>query len=273
MTNEEIVKNIVGVILFNSRPFPAEIGDKTLGELLVEVLDQKDAEFARLQAELNQRESELAEAVLKRDGLEAKVRRMRAALKEMLFAHQNADPEFPHDFEVKARKLAEDALADKAAEAPAKSEWYYKGKSGTTYDPKNDPEVTCWHCKETFLCDPMDACCRLCSAPFDKSRCKEFGFTPKALGQEEPLRRSTPEEREIINEILQKSSKRYALINPEELKALEKVASTAQELPQCGDCGGSGYIITADDEGRPETYKCTCFNLKESLADLERVRG
>lgn len=42
-----------------------------------------------------------------------------------------------------------------------------------------DPEVTCWHCKETFLCDCMDATCRLCNAPLAKDRCKEFKFNPK----------------------------------------------------------------------------------------------
>lgn len=63
-----------------------------------------------------------------------------------------------------------------------KPKWYYTdptGKCGTIYDPKHDPEVTCWHCKKTFLCDPMDACCRLCGAPFAKERCAEFGFVPK----------------------------------------------------------------------------------------------
>ena len=49
-------------------------------------------------------------------------------------------------------------------------EWFKEGV---------DPEVTCWHCKRTFLCDCMDATCRLCGAPFDKSRCKEFNFIPK----------------------------------------------------------------------------------------------
>jgi hypothetical protein len=47
-----------------------------------------------------------------------------------------------------------------------KPEWYYKGLSGTTYNPKYDPEVTCWKCGKTFLCDPMDASCRLCNAFF-----------------------------------------------------------------------------------------------------------
>jgi len=50
-----------------------------------------------------------------------------------------------------------------------------------SYD-KSDPEVTCWHCKKTFLCDCMDATCRLCGAPYDKSRCKEFNFKVKDAG-------------------------------------------------------------------------------------------
>lgn len=41
-----------------------------------------------------------------------------------------------------------------------------------------DPEVTCWHCGQTFLCDCMDATCRICNAPHAKERCKEFNFTP-----------------------------------------------------------------------------------------------
>ncbi len=41
-----------------------------------------------------------------------------------------------------------------------------------------DPEVTCWHCGQTFLCDAMDATCRMCDAPYSRKRCKEFNFTP-----------------------------------------------------------------------------------------------
>lgn len=41
-----------------------------------------------------------------------------------------------------------------------------------------DPEVTCWHCKKTFLCDCMDATCRMCGAPYDARRCGEFNFIP-----------------------------------------------------------------------------------------------
>ncbi len=46
------------------------------------------------------------------------------------------------------------------------------------YKKEIDPEVTCWHCKKTFLCDCMDATCRLCGAPYAKDRCKEFNFVP-----------------------------------------------------------------------------------------------
>jgi len=47
-----------------------------------------------------------------------------------------------------------------------------------TYKKGADPEVTCWHCGKTFLCDCMDATCRFCNAPYSKDRCKEFGFKP-----------------------------------------------------------------------------------------------
>lgn len=44
---------------------------------------------------------------------------------------------------------------------------------------KDDPWVTCWHCKSTHQCDCMDATCYKCGAPYDKKRCDEFGFKPK----------------------------------------------------------------------------------------------
>lgn len=73
-----------------------------------------------------------------------------------------------------------------------KPEWYSKGTDGTLYELENgDPEVSCWHCKKTFLCDPMDATCRLCGAPFDKKRCAEFGFKP--LTEEEKVCCKEPE--------------------------------------------------------------------------------
>lgn len=50
--------------------------------------------------------------------------------------------------------------------------------SNGTYKVGVDPEVTCWHCKKTFLCDCMDATCRLCGAPYSKERCGEFNFIP-----------------------------------------------------------------------------------------------
>ena len=59
-----------------------------------------------------------------------------------------------------------------------KPEYYYKG-GYTTYKEGVDPEVTCWHCGKTFLCDCTDATCRLCGAPWAKERCKEFNFVPK----------------------------------------------------------------------------------------------
>lgn len=47
------------------------------------------------------------------------------------------------------------------------------------FKPGVDPEVTCWHCGSTHLCDCMDATCWKCNAPYAKERCKEFGFEPK----------------------------------------------------------------------------------------------
>ena len=55
---------------------------------------------------------------------------------------------------------------------------YYDKRGCTSYTKGVDPEVTCWHCKKTFLCDCMDATCRLCGAPYAKERCKEFNFIP-----------------------------------------------------------------------------------------------
>ena len=48
----------------------------------------------------------------------------------------------------------------------------------THYRKGVDPEVTCWHCGSTHLCDCMDATCRMCNAPYDKTRCEEFEFKP-----------------------------------------------------------------------------------------------
>ena len=71
-----------------------------------------------------------------------------------------------------------DLKAYKKPKKKKKPKYYTQGK-GTTYKEGTDPEVTCWHCKKTFLCDCMDAVCRLCGAPYSKDRCAEFGFTPK----------------------------------------------------------------------------------------------
>jgi len=45
--------------------------------------------------------------------LKAQNERLREALKEMLFAYQNKDDEFPHQFETKALELAKQALEEK----------------------------------------------------------------------------------------------------------------------------------------------------------------
>ena len=52
-------------------------------------------------------------------------------------------------------------------------EWYYKGKDGTVYNNKYDPQAYCWNCEKTFLCDATDATCRLCGASLDKKRKKD----------------------------------------------------------------------------------------------------
>lgn len=69
-----------------------------------------------------------------------------------------------------------------------KPDYYYKSNSGHTVYGEKDPEVTCWHCKKTFLCDPMDATCRMCDAPYDKTRCEEFNFQPSEPEQKKELK-------------------------------------------------------------------------------------
>ena len=34
----------------------------------------------------------------------------------------------------------------------------------------------CWYCEQEIRCECMDATCWVCDRPFDKKRCKEFGF-------------------------------------------------------------------------------------------------
>lgn len=84
---------------------------------------------------------------------------------------------FPVANATSRRIFLEIVEALKRAGSGKKPKWYYEG-NGTTYSPETDAEASCWSCKKTFLCDPMDATCRLCGAPFDESRCKEFGFKP-----------------------------------------------------------------------------------------------
>lgn len=73
-------------------------------------------------------------------------------------------------------KLICAALNGNSRPAPRDAEY----DSGGSYRKGVDPEVTCWHCHKTFLCDAMDATCRLCGAPYDQARCKEFNFVPTA---------------------------------------------------------------------------------------------
>lgn len=57
--------------------------------------------------------------------------------------------------------------------APATQPEMTPGVDPGCYGP-NDPVVTCPWCLKTFRCDPMDATCRLCHKPYDKSRLDEF---------------------------------------------------------------------------------------------------
>lgn len=79
---------------------------------------------------------------------------------------------------VEGNKTIDHIVEDNKMVCEHKPEYYYKGKF-ITYKEGVDPEATCWHCKKTFLCDCMDATCRLCGAPFDSKRCGEFNFTVK----------------------------------------------------------------------------------------------
>jgi len=89
------------------------------------------------------------------------------------------------DLEEAQAKAVSQALIGKCAtptfsggeKEEVKPDYYDKGGC-TSYTKGVDPEVTCWHCKKTFLCDCMDATCRLCGAPYAKERCKEFNFIP-----------------------------------------------------------------------------------------------
>jgi hypothetical protein len=51
---------------------------------------------------------------------------------------------------------------EESRNAVAKPDYY----TGGTYVVGQDPEVTCKHCNRTFLCDMMDATCRLCGKRF-----------------------------------------------------------------------------------------------------------
>jgi hypothetical protein len=77
----------------------------------------------------------------------------------------------------KTTRIIGDMIITNFLKPDEKPDYYY----GEWYKEGVDPEVTCWHCKKTFLCDCCDATCRLCGAPYDKSRCEEFNFTPKGI--------------------------------------------------------------------------------------------
>lgn len=68
--------------------------------------------------------------------------------------------------------------ADTTRNEVVKPEYYYKGGS-TTYVAGQDPEVTCKTCGKTFLCDPMDAACRLCGEWFSEASIKKHGSNRK----------------------------------------------------------------------------------------------
>jgi len=82
------------------------------------------------------------------------------------------------------------------------------------YKKDVDPEVTCWHCGKTFLCDCMDATCRLCGAPYSKERCKEFNFTPH-IESETKMSKSKTEEPVMVWEVRNKTTS--LLFNRKEL--------------------------------------------------------
>lgn len=131
---------------------------------LAKVTGQMNAIREGLLAELNEKSLALAES-------RAEVERLRLAVRNCLASG--------FDEEEMGRLISLSLSPD----AP-KSEWYAKDKGGTVYVPGRDPEVTCWHCGKTFLCDPMDATCRMCDAPYAKERCAEFGFKPAKAGED-----------------------------------------------------------------------------------------
>jgi len=76
-------------------------------------------QIVELEEKINELESKIAEYHNAYEGkkhriyeLEARNRELVKALKDMLFAHQNADPDFPHQFEIDAISKAKQALAN-----------------------------------------------------------------------------------------------------------------------------------------------------------------
>jgi hypothetical protein len=117
-----------------------------------------------------------------------------------------------------------------------KPEWYYKGLSGTIYKAGVDPEVTCWKCGKTFLCDPFDASCRLCNAFF----------------RDEPKPTTTPEERcKICNNFPDMC---LGHPKPSVEKCECKFFSADEEgHPHCDECGAYAY------GKKPSVEKCEHF--------------
>lgn len=129
-----------------------------------------------------------------------------------------------------------------------KPDWYYKG-GFTTYNPKHDPEVTCWHCKKTFLCDCMDATCRMCGAPYAKDRCKEFGFVPK----EEPKKSLG----QLLHEHFYEDDPSWTMTPDKYRRDWERIASRAKEL-----------ILDVDKEKLAEVISmCGRFASRDVIAD------
>ena len=78
-------------------------------------------------------------------------------------------------------KELEAALQGREDQPKKRPSWYY-GSGTMKYTEGQDPEATCLTCGLTFLCDAMDALCRMCDMPYGLARVGEFypfGITEK----------------------------------------------------------------------------------------------
>ena len=125
------------------------------------------------------------------------------------------------------------------------------------YKKGTDPEVTCWHCKKTFLCDCMDATCRLCGAPHDKKRCKEFNFIPK----------NTAIAKEKVKEVIERELKSIKAhpYNPEDAYKREKIQALQFVLGMIERTTTTGLEgILNDDKYDQQAERAGCIDLKLS---------